>query len=319
MSIKHHLHFSIDYLRRQNLLSTNGVPVHFAGLVGHLYFTENAIFAFHSLLRGGSFHKLCKDLDCARERVLREMMLVPSHLFSRILVQWTAKFLEVVERSSDICLKRLPAAAEQLLARHNRETLLSLKDYVLTSDPPPVIQSPFVALSGFMDEFDSIKGMCSTVRDGVFLEESAIPHLQVWPHDTSVELNAYLYDLLKYGSLKILVHDTPIKRSDVWLHLKDFSLVLNAIVTSLKGVLDPGGGFYMEDLDGDDDMSGMSEGYDEATSKVVEVQKPAEESDKIAQALAKNKVKSEVPDIWDEWSDASASESEESVPGSDLV
>ncbi|KLP12107.1 Uncharacterized protein LW94_14508 [Fusarium fujikuroi] len=75
----------------------------------------------------------------------------------------------------------------------------------------------------------------------------------------------------------------------------------------------------MEDLDGDDDMSDMSEGDDEATSKVVEVQKPAEESDKIAQALAKNKVKSEVPDSWNEWSDASASESEESVPGSDLV
>ncbi|KAI3574038.1 hypothetical protein IWW34DRAFT_823643 [Fusarium oxysporum f. sp. albedinis] len=272
MSIKHHLRFSIEYLRRQNLLSIDGVPVHFAGLVGHLYFTENAVFAFHSLLRGGYFHKLCKDIDCAHRT---------------------------------LPLTRISIGPE--------------KGCRLTSDPPPVIRSPFAALSGFTDEFDSIKEMCSTVRDGVFLEESSIPYLPIWPNDTSVELNAYLYDFFKHGSLKVLVRDNLIKRSDVWFHLKDFSLVLKTIVTSLKGVLDSRGGFYMQDLDDDDNMSDMSEGDDEAISKVVEVQKPAEESDKIAQALAKNKVKAEVPDSWNDESEASASESEESMPGSDIV
>jgi len=43
MSVKHHLRFSIEYLRRQNLISAKGAPVNFAGLVGHLYFTENAV------------------------------------------------------------------------------------------------------------------------------------------------------------------------------------------------------------------------------------------------------------------------------------
>ncbi|RKL13874.1 hypothetical protein BFJ72_g15394 [Fusarium proliferatum] len=75
----------------------------------------------------------------------------------------------------------------------------------------------------------------------------------------------------------------------------------------------------MEDLDDDDNMSETGEGGGEAVSDTVEVQKPAEESDKIAQTLAKNKVKTEVPDSWDDESDASASESEESMPGSDLV
>ncbi|KAF4946587.1 hypothetical protein FGADI_11066 [Fusarium gaditjirri] len=352
MAVKHHLRFSIEYLRRQNLLSVKGVPIHFAGLVGHLYFTENAVFAFHSLLRGGYFHKLCKDMDCDRDRVLREMMLVLSHLFNRIPIQRTAKALEVVESSSsDIFLKRLPVAAEQLLVRHNQETLLTFKDYVssyinahlndlpdrtlpltripigpekgrgcsLTSDPPPVIRSPFVALSGFTDEFDSIKELCSTVRDGVFLEESSIPYLPIWPTDTTVQPNAYLYDFFKHGSLKVLVRDNLIKRGDVWFHLKDFSLVLKTIVTSLKGVIDSGGGVYMEDFDGDDNMSDMSEGDDEAISKVVEVQKPDESSEEISQASAKNKVHSEVPDSWEDESDASASESEESMPGSGVV
>ncbi|EXK76981.1 hypothetical protein FOQG_18291 [Fusarium oxysporum f. sp. raphani 54005] len=305
MSIKHHLRFSIEYLRRQNLLSMDGVPVHFAGLVGHLYFTENAVFAFHSLLCGGYFHKLCKDIDYSRERVLREIMLVLSHLFNRIPIQQNAKLLEVVESSSsDIFLKRLPAAAEQLLVRHNRETLLTFKDYVysyinahlqdlpdrtlpltripigpekgrgcrLTSDPPPVIRSPFAALSGFTDEFDSIKEMCSTVRYGVFLKESAIPYLPIWPNDTSVELNAYLYDFFKHGSLKVLVRDNLIKRSDVWFHLNDFSLVLKTIVTSLKGVLDSRGGFYMEDLDNEESMPGSDIVGSSAAKEAIAIQ-----------------------------------------------
>ncbi|KAG5745412.1 hypothetical protein H9Q72_009376 [Fusarium xylarioides] len=279
-------------------------------------------------------------------------MLVLSHLFNRIPIQKTAKTLEVVESSSsDIFLKRLPVAAERLLVRHNRETLLTFKDYVssyinahlhdspdrtlpltripigpeegrgcsLTSDPPPVIRSPFVALSGFTDEFNSIRDLCSTVRDGVFLEESSIPYLPIWPIDTTVELNAYLYDFFKHGSLKVLVRDNLIKLGDVWFHLKDFSFVLKTIVTSLKGVVNSGGGFYMEDLDGDDNMSDMSEGDDEAISKVVEVQKPDEASEEIAQALAKNKVKAEVPDSWEDESNASASEFEEAIPGSDIV
>ncbi|KAF4466491.1 dead deah box helicase [Fusarium albosuccineum] len=349
MSVKHHLRFSIEYLRRQNLLSANGAPVHFAGLVGHLYFTENAVFAFHSLLRGGYFHELCKDIDTARERVLREMMLVLSHLFNRIPIQQKSKLLEVVERSSsDIFLGRLPAAAEELLVRHNQETLFTFKDYVysyinahlqdkpdrtlpltgipvgpekghgcsLMSGPCPVIRSPFAALSGFTDNFDSIKDMCSTVRDGVFLEESAIPYIPVWPSDTSVELNAYLYDFFKHGSLKVLVRDNRIKRSDVWFHLKDFSLALKTIVTSLKGVMNSGGDFDMEDVD--DDMSDMGEG-DESTPEVVEAQKPVETSKKVAQASAKGKAKAKVLDSWEDESDASASESEESASESGMA
>lgn len=40
--VMHHLRFSIEYLRRQSLLGANGAPLNFAGLVSHLYFTENS-------------------------------------------------------------------------------------------------------------------------------------------------------------------------------------------------------------------------------------------------------------------------------------
>lgn len=62
MAIKHHLRFSIEYLQRQKRLSGTGAPLNFSGLVGHMYFTENAPFAFHSLLKAGYLHELCRDI-----------------------------------------------------------------------------------------------------------------------------------------------------------------------------------------------------------------------------------------------------------------
>ncbi|KAJ4309438.1 hypothetical protein N0V84_011507 [Fusarium piperis] len=329
MSVKHHLRFSIEYLRRQNLLSATGTPIHFAGLVGHLYFTENAVFAFHSLLRGGYFHELCKNIDTARQRVLREMMLVLGHLFNRIPIHQKSKLLNVVERSSsEMSLQRLPAAAEELLVRHNQQTLSIFKNYVhsyiiqhltdmedrmlpltkisvgpekgiacgLESEPPPVIRSPFAALSGFTDNFDSIQDLCSTVRDGVFLEESAIPHINIWPCDTNVEFNAYLYDFFRHGSLTVLVRENHIRRGEVWFHLNDFSLTLKTIVTSLRGVISSGEEFEMEDAE--------DEARDTGDAEVIPW---------TTEALGKKKAKSRVPESWEDESDTCVSESE---PGS---
>lgn len=45
--VLHHLRFSIEYLRRNQLLGPRGEPVNFTSCVSHLYFTENSSFAFH--------------------------------------------------------------------------------------------------------------------------------------------------------------------------------------------------------------------------------------------------------------------------------
>ncbi|KAJ4265390.1 hypothetical protein NW762_004678 [Fusarium torreyae] len=344
MSVKHHLRFSIEYLRRQNLLSSNGAPVNFSGLVGHLYFTENAVFAFHSLLRGGYFHEVCKDIDNNRERVLRELMLVLSHLFNRIPIQQKSKLVKKADRSSsEIFLRRLPDAAEKLLIRHNQETLSIFKDYVhsyvnqhlvgkpdrelpLTkisvgpressggpsmSGQANVVRSPFSALSGFTDEFESIKELCSDVRGGIFLEESAIPYIPIWPYDTDAELNAYLYDFFKHGSLKVLIRDNCIKQGDVWFHLKDFHLTLKTVVTSLKGVMSAEGDFEMDDLDEDESDIDDSE----EASQDAEVEKPVETAEKALKPSAKGKSRPKIADSWDDDSDESESESVNSSAG----
>ncbi|RFU74346.1 dead deah box helicase [Trichoderma arundinaceum] len=184
MSIKHHVRFSIEYLRRQNLLSATGVPINFASIIGHLYFMENAVFAFHSLLRGGYFHQLCSDIHT------------------------------VVGQGEPI-------------------------HWVSTdSEAASMVRSPFIALSGNADDFKTIHELCHTARGDVFLEESAIPSIPIWPHDTDVEFNAYLYDYYKHGSMHVLVRDNGIRRGDIWFHLKEFSRTLSTIISSLTVLMD---------------------------------------------------------------------------------
>ncbi len=137
MSITHHLRFSIEYLRRQDLLSAEGVPLNFAGLVGHLYFTENAVFAFHSLLRGGYFHELCRRINDPekQDEVIRTLLMVLCHLFCRLPCYRNAdaEWRERVRSSpSNVLLPELPRQAKELLREHNEETLLIFTSYVRT-------------------------------------------------------------------------------------------------------------------------------------------------------------------------------------------
>ncbi|QPC77480.1 hypothetical protein HYE68_008232 [Fusarium pseudograminearum] len=231
----------------------------------------------------------------------------------RIPIKRTPKRVALAARSpSEIFLRRLPEPAEKLMINHNQDVLSIFKDYVssyicqhLHDKPdrelpltkvlvgprkpcdssfmgrnPAVIRSPFAALSGFGDDFTTIKELCSDVRGGVFLEESAVSYIPIWPHDTDTEFNAYLYDFFKHGSLK----------GDVWFYLKDFSLVLKTIVTSLKGVMSAEGDY---DLDGfGEDDTFMEE------SEETEMQKPEEVVEKTAK-----KSKAVIADSWEDDSD----------------
>jgi superfamily II RNA helicase len=259
MAVLHHCRFSIEYLRRQSLLDVDGSPINFAGCVSHLYYTENSAWAFHVLLRSGYFHELCEDIDSNPHRVCSTLMLVLSHIFGRQQCKRAdEEFVkEVVKRSSSIVfLPPLPKKAENTLQAHNKETLAIFRTYVRTfadqhlKDPDDalplsemqigqseeqfnttpsanrqhtILRSSFVSLSGHSDEFDSISDLCGTVRSGVFLEEAVVPYLPVHPEST-VPLNAYLYDFYKHGDLNALEKANKIRRSDIWFHLNGLSL-----------------------------------------------------------------------------------------------
>ncbi|OCK83110.1 DEAD/DEAH box helicase-like protein [Lepidopterella palustris CBS 459.81] len=311
MTVLHHLRFSIEYLRRQYLLDPTGAPLNFAGLVSHLYFTENSSFAFHALLKDGFFHNVCSEIDTRPSHVLRTIMLTMSHLFGRQYCrQADQEFIEeVVKRSpSVVFLPPLPKEAADVLRSHNDMTLKIFSAYVRTfvdhnvkgqdcylpfthlkaggdstkkyfqHQPSPAIRSSFVALSGHGDNFESIHDLCTSTRSGVFLEEAVIPYVGLYPDAMEVPLNAYLYDFFIHGNVEAIVHANGIRRGDVWFVLNDFSLVLATIVTSLSN-------FMNLSSSSDTDYAEVMGGGDAANENKEDRDIPTDPTDLVARGV----------------------------------
>ncbi|KAK3362356.1 P-loop containing nucleoside triphosphate hydrolase protein [Lasiosphaeria hispida] len=348
MSIAHHLRFSIDYLRRQHLLSGRGAPLNFSGLIGHLYYTESAAFAFHALLQEGYFHEVCAgfspSMDPARWRDMgRELVLTLSHLFARIPRVFPSRRggTRAASSAASISLPKLPSRAYEILERHNAQTFAIFRDYArsyaaqhledapddslpltrhkvpsaptlgalsLPCLPPVTIRSPFAALSGFTDsDFSTVYELCDTVRAGVPLEASVVPGV---PLD-GVVLNSYLLDFFKHGDVVALTRDNGIKKGDVWFRLKDFSLVLATVVTSMECFLRSGAGEGDEDVwDGeqdeyDEEGSGWDGEQEEAAAAPVKAPNDAREK----KGRTTKKKKRPVADSWED-EDLSSSQSD---------
>ncbi|MCJ1475667.1 hypothetical protein MMC13_004330 [Lambiella insularis] len=333
--VLHHLRFSIEYLRREQLLGLGGEPINFTGAVSHLYFTENSSFAFHALLKGGYFHTLCADIHKKSQATLRKLMLVMAHLFGRRPCrQSDAEYIEkIVKRSSSIVfLPELPKEARKILQNHNQATLETFTTYVKTfakqhvvgddrvlpltglsvggNDPTPIealhplppttARSHFVALSGHSDTFTSIDDLCSSTRSEIFLEKAVIPHLDI---PSATPLNAYLYDYFMHGAVQPLETANGIKKGDIWFLLNDFSMVLATITTSLANFLkvEPIDDGEMLDIVGQGDA--MEENMDAEEESDAPAQRAAK-SEKPKAALptpsSSHKAKKVVLDSWED-------------------
>jgi hypothetical protein len=279
--VLHHVRFSIEYLRSQGLIGPQGEPLNLSSCVSHLYFAEKGAFAFHALFRHEVFHRLSEAMSGNETDTLRSLMLIMSHLFGRRPMRAAEKESEkeVIKLSSSVVfLPDLPQDVAQVLNEHNDDILsihqLYVRTYVdqhcnwadttlpltkisiklsdgakatslTTNLPPTKLRSPFVALSGHGDHFDSISDLCGSVRDGVFLEKAVIPYLDMG-EELTTPLNAYLYDFYQHGQVAALEAANRIPRGEVWFMLKDFSLILATLVTSLENFV--GGGDNL-DLD----------------------------------------------------------------------
>ncbi|MCJ1400686.1 hypothetical protein MMC11_003894 [Xylographa trunciseda] len=332
--VLHHLRFSIEYLRRQQLLGPRGEPINFTSCVSHLYFTENSSFAFHALLKGGYFHQLCANIEEKPSATLRQLMLVMAHLFGRRACR-QADFENketIIKRSSSIVfLPELPTKARRILQEHNQETLETFTTYVRTfakqhcknddrtlpltgllvggsksldsdilhSLPATTARSHFVALSGHSDTFTSISDLCSSTRSGIFLEKAVIPHLDI-PSDTP--LNAYLYDFFMHGNIQPLEIANGIRRGDVWFLLNDFSLVLATITTSLENFLN------VAPMDDGDMMNvmGLGDALEEEDDGAEDSERPLNRPSAITATTVPQiarKKKEKVLDSWDAFED----------------
>jgi ATP-dependent RNA helicase DDX60 len=305
-TVLHHLRFSIEYLRRNKLLDSAGVPLNFAGCVSHLYYTESSSFAFHALLEAGYFHGLCRSIDLKPKQTVLTLMLVMSHIFGHLpLRQSIFESQQVADKksSSIVVLPPMPKKAANILHSHNKKTLDIYAAYVTTfieqhiqdpdctlplsslkcggdkspvelgflfsSQPPARTTSSFFALSGHCDKWNSVSDLCKMVRSGVWLEEAVAPYVAVHPEESQTPLNAYLYDFFNHGNVHELERANGIRRGDIWFVLNDFSLVLATIVTSLENFLK-----FSHNMEADmlDVMGGGDEHEIELDNKVIEAE-----------------------------------------------
>lgn len=351
----HHLRFSIEYLRRQNLLSSGGAPLNFAGLVSHLYYTENSSFAFHALLKEGYLNELCAGIDQDEDETLLTLMLVMSHLFFRRLCRQSVvevKLKAAKPLSSVVFLPPLPGPAAEILENHNRQTLRVYETYVKTfvdqhikdddnalplsgmefgapevrsvdgdmkAHPSTRIRSSFVALSGHSDAFTSIHDLCTTVRSGVFLEEAVIPYM---PSSDELEapINAWLYDFYRHGDTQAIQDDNGIRKADIWFMLNDFSFVLATIVTSLSNFLkiDANGDVDILDVQADGDRVEEAKEDKVGEKEEMDEKKPMDATFNAMGAPLKEepiKKKTKKAKVLDSWDDDDEDEEETSQMG----
>ena len=341
--VLHHLRFSIEYLRRNSLLSAEGAPQNFAGIVCHLYYTENAAFAFHALLARGYFHTLAQTIGSSPHSVMERLMLVLANIFGRRRFRKvsTEDKKKALASPSVVFLPPLPQEAQAMLAGHDSETKDIFESYVATyvhqqirnpdnvlpftgmkiggtgnylpSLPQTNINSAFTALSGQGDSFSTVSELCNSVRSGVFLEEAVLPKLSGNREIGEEELlNAYLYDFWKHQDLRALEKDNVIRRSDIWFYLKDFSLVLATIVTSLTSyVKGPVSDMEFLDLQGAGDMDEIEISEDESESENGEQKgRPSIQENKEKETLPM-RAREKKQAVADSWEDEADEEEEE--------
>jgi hypothetical protein len=196
----------------------------------------------------------------------------------------------------------------------------------LPSLPVPHARSSFVALSGLGDDFTTIEDLCSSTREGVFLESAVIPHLELHPDETRTPLNAYLLDFYMHGSIDPLEKANGIRKSDVssfiplhekpvltqtpqvWFVLNDFSMVLATIATSLALYLGLGSDADPEMLDVMGSGDAAENEADEETAAAAIADIPTTKSTTTTTQYTPPKRSKKVVDDWDAGEDAIVAE-----------
>jgi ATP-dependent RNA helicase DDX60 len=217
---------------------------------------------------------------------------------------------------SKVLLPPLPDHARKVLVEHDRETLRVFTAYALAyvsqysaklgvDDRLPLskqsyegssihdgslfrlhleksairvkARSPFVANSGHGDDFHSVQELARTARQGLYLNEHAIPSLEhiVTGHDERSgghALNAYLLDFYIHGQVGTLAAANGIRRGDVWYLLENFNLTLKTIRAAWYQLLLKASKEEKEEKEaGDDDSEGAEEmDFDEGGSEYEE-------------------------------------------------
>jgi len=248
-------------LRKFELLSKEGEPIGYAGLITHIQWTEPMNFVLCSLLRSGIIDQICSGGP--QQENCNSLMLILCHLFHRHKARPKIPWLD-----------RLPETVTSVINRHNELTMQIWMAFILQtcrllniSDPEPVlplsqlcfqrnsdgldnevvkniigqsvsyeITSPFVALSGKADNFESAKDLLDCCRSGVALNLPSIPVFDNY-HEPAM---SHIYDFFRGASFEELTANNPKLGNSLWTNLHDFDLLLRAIAVAVQHFISDG-------------------------------------------------------------------------------
>ena len=250
----HLLQFFMKQFFSEGFLAS-GQVTDYAGFVAHIWWQEPGNFAFVSVLqKEGLLKELCQG---PRE----SLVAVLCHFFFRMpLADWWKRKV-IKSEASLVVLPELPAAVAGAVQDHSQRMLqaavselqrmlvsvssnfmdklatpaLPFSKFQPCSSKPAKasgrLRSPFVALSGYQDNFKTFGELCDTVREDVHLDLSMFPVLDV---GTNVYLNAYLLDFYRHGQTSLLERDNKIPHTEHWQLLYDFMFFLRALASVAK-------------------------------------------------------------------------------------
>ncbi|KAM0753759.1 P-loop containing nucleoside triphosphate hydrolase protein [Meredithblackwellia eburnea MCA 4105] len=144
-------------------------------------------------------------------------------------------------------------AAEGALAASLRQTQLNVDS-----------RSLFVANSGHGDLYKSIPEISSTSRTGLVLTKHAVPFFPATNNDH--QLDAFVLDFFKHGSLEVLCRDNNVVRGEVWFQLKEFDTAVTAIKAALETLLQQSSDDQEDDQDSD---ASQDEADDEGSDSII--------------------------------------------------
>lgn len=167
--------FTLDFLVDFGVVNADGVPVDFAGLISHTFYTQPANFAFVYLLQKGYFHRLVRNYSNRRD--LNEALIAS---LAQIFGRYRINSFNRPKMTKRLVLPRMPEAMRGLLQEYNTFVVtvysnfaktfsqgskaghpdtdilpLSKQAFLSRATTPnsPVVCSPFVGLSGQADDF----------------------------------------------------------------------------------------------------------------------------------------------------------------------
>ena len=197
----------------------------------------------------GELHRIARSIDSDPDETMRQLIIVFANLFSRAPRRaQSPQSLEYVTRnaSSLVILPALPPRVAAVLEQHDKAVVHIFSTYATEfaqqhSDdlgpddtlplsgrqvaPIPAedgsfaaklrqselkvdARSPFVATSGHGDQYASVAELSATARAGLVLTKHAVPYFPT--EDAEHQLDAYIIDFYKHGSLDVLVRDNAV-------------------------------------------------------------------------------------------------------------